>query len=197
MEFLKSKLTYFLGLVLAFAAGYVVCIWTPRPVTVIERNTEKHLQVIDQSKKVDLTELMNRLATEVQKRNVSTTRTEKRPDGTVIEEKTIDLSETNSKIETNTAMVAKIDERLHLLDEKLKIEEKIVIKEGAKSNHRVGALLGYDFGQLFGYHEEHNLIPVHGLVGQLQYQQRLVGNVWWIVWAQSTGAGGGGLQLEW
>jgi hypothetical protein len=190
-----SKSTFALSLIAALAAGYIVCLWVPRPVTVVERHTEKQLQTIDNTKKLDTAELLSQLSTMVQKKNVSSVRIETQPNGTVIEERVVDLSETNSQIQTQSVTLKSIEEKLHILDEKLKVDEKITVTPPARSNYRVGALLGYDLSYLFGRHENYSIIPMHGLVGQLQFQRRLFGDVWGIAWIQTSGAGGVGLEV--
>lgn len=199
-----------------FSAGrYMV----PGTKVVQDRHTITELQKIEttQVQKMDLEEMRKIVAEMVQKissemikkNNLYTEKTKTTKPNGEVEEKEItkDQSETNSKTSSETSSKITSDvltkqtliSELKLLTEQLKINDKshtdTETNDKSKSgDYRAGVYVGYDFASLLGVGSGFNLVPVSGLVLQLQVERRLFLGINGVLWLQSTGVGGAGLS---
>lgn len=172
-------------------------------------HTETQLQTINNETKIDTKELakliMQQVVQMMEKRNVATHKeTTVKPDGTTtVVEDTTDKSEinthTDTKLDFSVEKIESILDRLTLLDQKLKLDEETKFHTEMNdhtTNYQVAVQLGYNFAGFLGHHESYNLIPMQGVVAQIQFEKRFWGSLWWTAWLQSTGIGGLGLKLE-
>lgn len=194
-----------LVVIAAFGGGYLVAEHRqPAKVTTTDKTTEIHHEAVQVNQSVDIDALVKKISDllKVQKTNLVTneTKTIKKPDGTVItdEKKSVDLSETTTQTHTDTtaSSLTKIESQLHLLEDSLHTEEHTKIVEAAKSTYRLGLGIGYDIPGLFGKGSQYNLVPVHGLIGQVNLERHLLGPISGAVWVQTTGVAGIGLHIE-
>lgn len=187
-----------LAAVVLYGAG-AASVYYGRPARVeyVREKTEVH----HKNETVDTQALVSQLAKLVkeqsEKRNVTKEVLTIREGGKeTIKESFKDLTETNLRLETNTETLVSMRNQLKLLEDTLKLEREAKVVSNYP-RQRVGVLLGYDFSTLLGRHESYNLLRVRGMVGQLQYERRLAGPLWWCAWAQTNLAAGGCLKAEW
>lgn len=212
MSLIKKGALIALASVIVFLAGYFGGKHS-QPALVEDTSksshSEKQLQTIVNNTQIDTKELakqiMQQVVSMMEKRNVSTHKeTVTKPDGEVrVIEDTTDKTETNTntntRIDTSTELLSSVSTQLKLLQEKLTLDEEtkthIALKDHA-TNYQLGVQLGYNFAGFLGHHESYNLIPLQGVVAQIQFEKRWIGSLWWVAWVQSTGIGGLGLKAE-
>jgi len=203
---MKKYVLWALAALSLFACGVLVGRNSlPARVELVKEKTEIH----NTTQQIDTEALVTQIAKLVQerseKRNVTGTREIIREGGKeIIKETFKDLTETNERIESNTETLTELRTQLKLMEEKLSLEREIKIAIAqTEPDMRFGLLLGYNFASLFGRHDAYNLVPVRGVVAQLQLEKRLtepmwiLPSIWGVAWAQSTLAGGIGLKAEW
>lgn len=202
-----------------WGSGFAIGRWAT-PATVEKHNshtvTEKekventYVQKMDmQELKKTIFEMVQKIVAETSKKNnvlVQKTKTTK-PNGEVVEEETTkDLSESSSKSTTDTSSKTQQDvltrasflEELKLLKESLKVdhtESSEKTTNHTEPQYRFAVNVGYDFGSFLGAGAGFNLVPVPGLVVQLQAERKLFLNINGVIWVQSTGVAGLGASI--
>jgi hypothetical protein len=149
---------------------------------------------------IDMKELIKQVMEQVKKSNVVTERhTIKEGGKETIIEKTTDLSETNTKIDTQIDTMSSIKTSLKLIEDKLDLREenKIVTRVVQnKDTWSMDAQVGYYLPSLWG-RDTFNLLPNKGIIAGLSVNRRILGPVWMGAWVNTTGAGGLQLRVSW
>lgn len=187
-------------LLLVFGAGYGL--GAQRAAGKVEyrdRIVEREKESVNLTQKVDMAELVKQITHVLENRKVATTRTITREGGKeVITERIRDLTSTTTQVDNTIQTLTSVSSELKLLRESLRLEEHYkVVSPAPRSNYRLGVNVGYDMARLWGRGSEFSLLPVPGLVAQVQVERRLFGSLFATAWAQTTGVAGLGLNLEW
>ncbi len=178
--------------------GYVAGRYaSPERVVVTERVREVEKQVV--VKTVDTDRILNALKDIKVQKDVHTVRIiEKAPDGTT---KTTVTSDDKSQSESKTQVQEKEHRVETKLVEKLVFKEREVSKtvERAKPNWSLALMPGFDLAGALGQGQSYSLLPtlpVRHLMLGASIEHRLIGPLFSGIWANTAGAGGLTLRVE-